>query len=146
ILCVVGLLRALGFIGPPLLDGIGRPELTLRYITVATVVVPGCFVLGAVLLGGRLGLLSVALAWAVGYPIAFAILIYLVASTIQLPLVTYLRGGAGIIACAGAGLCTGAVLKLVLRAIAPQAGNALVILAVGLPALGTMAGLLAIWQ
>ena len=36
ILCFVGLLRALGFIGPPLLDGIGRPELTLRYMIVAT--------------------------------------------------------------------------------------------------------------
>ena len=34
------LLRALGFLGPPLLDGIGRPELTLRYMVVATIVVP----------------------------------------------------------------------------------------------------------
>src|SRR5688572_15467203 len=27
ILCLVGLLRAVGFLGPPLLDGIGRPDL-----------------------------------------------------------------------------------------------------------------------
>ena len=40
ILCLVGLLRALGFIGPPLLDGIGRPELTLRYMIIATIASP----------------------------------------------------------------------------------------------------------
>ena len=146
ILCIVGLLRALGFIGPPLLDGVGRPELTLRYMTVATLAVPGCFLLGAVLLGDRLGLLSVAVAWAVGYPIAFATLIYLVARTIELPIFTYLRGGAGIIACAGAGLGTGVVIKLALYELVPQVGNALVIVAVGLPGLATMAGLLAVWQ
>jgi O-antigen/teichoic acid export membrane protein len=146
ILCVVGLLRALGFIGPPLLDGVGRPELTLRYMAVATIVVPGCFLLGAVFAGDRLGLLSVAAAWAVGYPLAFALLIYLVASTIRLPLVAYLRGGAGIIACAAAGLAVGIAIKLVLRAIAPHAGSGLVMVAVGAPALGAMAALLAVWQ
>ena len=46
ILCLVGTLRALGFVGPPLLDGIGRPELTLRYMIVATFAVPGSFGLG----------------------------------------------------------------------------------------------------
>jgi len=146
ILCIVGLLRALGFIGPPLLDGVGRPELTLRYMTVATIVVPGGFLLSAVLLGDRLGLLSVAVAWAVGYPIAFAMLIYLITRTIELPILTYLRGGGGIIACAGAGLGIGAVIKLALYELAPHAGHALVIVAVGLPGLVTMAGLLAVWQ
>lgn len=146
ILCVVGLLRALGFIGPPLLDGVGRPERTLRYMIVAAILVPGCFVLGAVLLGDRLGLLSVAVAWAVGYPLAFATLIYLIADTIELPILAYLRGGAGIIACAGAGLGVGVAIKLALHELLPYAGNALVIVAVGLPALVTMAGLLVIWQ
>ena len=53
ILCVVGFFRALGYLGPPLLDGIGRPELTLRYMIVATIAVPGSFVLGAKVLGDR---------------------------------------------------------------------------------------------
>ena len=79
VLCLVGALRALGFVGPPLLDGIGRPELTLRYMIVAAVAVPAAFVGSAAVLGGALGMLSVAVAWAVGYPIAFAALSYLVA-------------------------------------------------------------------
>jgi len=85
----------------PLLDGIGQPELTLRYMTIAAIVVPAAFVLGAVVLGDRLGLLSVAVAWAVGYPLAFAMLIYLVAHMTQLSILDYLRSGAGIVACAG---------------------------------------------
>ncbi len=146
ILCIVGLLRALGFIGPPLLDGVGKPELTLRYMTVATIVVPGCFLAGALLLGDRLGLLSVAVAWAVGYPLAFGTLITLVSITIELPILVYLRGGAGIVACAGAGLGIGMVMKLALHELAPHARDALVIVAVGGPALVTMAALLAVWQ
>ena len=79
ILCLVGVLRALGFIGPPLLDGIGQPELTLRYMVVAAIARAGlvrrrrarCSAIA-------LGFLSVAVAWAVGYPIAFAVLSYLV--------------------------------------------------------------------
>ena len=70
--------RALGFLGPPLLDGIGRPELTLRYMVIATIAVPASFCIGAKLLGRSLGFLSVAVAWALGYPIAFAVLSYLV--------------------------------------------------------------------
>src|SRR6185295_16637839 len=51
ILCLVGLLRALGFIGPPLLDGIGRADLTLRYMVSAAIVVPTMFVVGGLTLG-----------------------------------------------------------------------------------------------
>jgi O-antigen/teichoic acid export membrane protein len=115
ILCLVGTLRALGFVGPPLLDGIGRPELTLRYMVVAAVAVPGSFVLGASLFGDRLGMLSVASAWVVGYPIAFAALSYLVARAIHLPLVDYLRGCRGIIGCCLAGLVAGFVASLALE-------------------------------
>jgi len=113
----------------------------------ATLAVQGCFLLGAVCCRrparppvGR-GLRG---GWAIRF--AFATLIYLVARTIELPIFTYLRGGVGIIACAGAGLGTGVVIKLALYELAPQAGNALVIVAVGLPGLATMAGLLAFWQ
>ena len=37
VLCLVGVLRALSFIVPPLLDGIGKPGLTLIYMLVAAV-------------------------------------------------------------------------------------------------------------
>jgi O-antigen/teichoic acid export membrane protein len=114
ILCLVGALRAVSFVGPPLLDGIGRPELTLRYMVIAALAVPASFVLGAILLGSQLGLLSVAVAWVAGYPIAFAALSYLVTRSIALPVRDYLRAGWGIIACCLAGLAAGLVVSLAL--------------------------------
>jgi len=142
ILCLVGTLRALGFVGPPLLDGIGRPELTLRYMAVAAVAVPGSFVLGAELLGGRFGMLSVAMAWAAGYPIAFAALSYLVARSIDLPIGPYLRGSWGIIGCCLAGLVVGSAVSAGL----PGASDVMRMLVIGGAALVVTFGLLATWQ
>ncbi|MBA3540893.1 MAG: oligosaccharide flippase family protein, partial [Deltaproteobacteria bacterium] len=81
ILCMVGLLRALGLLGPSLLDGVGRPELTLRYMIACAILVPAAFILGANVLGDELGMLSIAVAWTVGYPLAFGVLLFLVCST-----------------------------------------------------------------
>ncbi|MCA9674451.1 MAG: oligosaccharide flippase family protein [Kofleriaceae bacterium] len=100
ILSFVGVLRALGYLGPPLLDGIGRPDLTLRYMITATLIVPTGFVLFAWLLGPVMGVHSVALAWTVFYPIAFGVLAYQVVKTTALPVGAYLRASAGIAACA----------------------------------------------
>lgn len=142
ILCLVGALRALGFVGPPLLDGIGRPELTLRYMAIAALAVPSSFLLGASLLGPRLGLLSVAVAWAAGYPIAFAALSYLVARSIDLPVREYLRGSWGIIGCCLAGLAVGLAVSVAL----PDADDATRLLLVGGPSLAVMITLLVTWQ
>jgi len=142
ILCVMGLFRALGFLGPPLLDGIGRPELTLRYMTFATVAVPGAFWLAAVTLGDRLGFISVAIAWAIGYPLAFAVLSYLVVRSVELPLRQYLRGVWGIIACCLGGLGAGAAVSYALAA----QGDLIRLLAVGVTALASTVALLAWWQ
>jgi PST family polysaccharide transporter len=142
ILCLVGTLRALGFVGPPLLDGIGRPELTLRYMVVAAIAVPGSFLLGASLLGGQLGMLSVAVAWAAGYPVAFAALSYLVARSIDLPLGAYLRGSWGIVGCCLAGLVAG----LAASAALPHASDVVRLLAVGGAALVVTLVLVATWQ
>ena len=143
ILCLVGLLRALGFLGPPLLDGLGRPELTLRYMVFAAIAVPLSFVIGAAVLGDQLGLLSVAVAWAVGYPIAFAALSYLIVRTIDLPLGAYARASWGIIGCCLAGAAAGFAVRLALPAgVAPG----LVIGVVGATALVVVLGLLATWQ
>jgi len=78
-------LRALSFLGPPLLDGIGRPELTLRYQVAATLAVPAMFLISGLVLVDRIGFLSVAVAWTAGYPLAFAVLAYLVVRSIDLP-------------------------------------------------------------
>lgn len=141
VLCLVGTLRALGFVGPPLLDGIGRPELTLRYMAIAAVAVPGSFLLGGWLLSS-LGELSVAIAWAVGYPIAFAALSYLVARSIDLPMGRYLRGSWGIIGCCLAGLVAGFAVSLAL----PDASDLMRMLVIGGASLAVTAALLATWQ
>jgi len=142
ILCLVGTLRALGFVAPPLLDGIGRPELTLRYMIVAAIAVPASFLLSASLLGAHVGMLSVAIAWAVGYPIAFAALSYLVARSIDLPLRSYARGSWGIIGCCLAGLAAGLAVSVGL----PEASDVARMLAIGGAALAVTFALIALWQ
>jgi len=142
ILCLVGMLRALGFLGPPLLDGIGHPERTLRYMVIAAIVVPGMFILFANLLGNQIGFMSVAVGWAVGYPIAFVALSFLVIKGIQLPIGAYLRGAWGIVGCCLAGLVAGLGVSIALA----DSGPGLRMAAVGGTALGVIALLLASWQ
>jgi O-antigen/teichoic acid export membrane protein len=142
ILCLVGALRALAFVGPPLLDGIGRPDLTLRYMAVAAIAVPGSFLLCAHVLGPRLGLLSVAVAWAAGYPLAFAALSYLVVRSIHPPVREYLRSSWGIIGSCLAGLAAGFGASLVLR----DAHDVVRLWLVGGAALAVTVTLFATWQ
>ena len=142
ILCIVGVLRGLGFLGPPLLDGIGRPELTLRYMVSATVVVPAMFVTGALVLGDRLGFLSVAVAWAAGYPLAFVVLAYLVVRSVNLPLQPYLRASGGIFGCGIGGGLAGLAMSCALSG----ASDPVRMIGVGLTSLAAMAALLVVWQ
>ena len=157
LLCVMGFFRALGFLGPPLLDGVGRPELTLRYMVVATICVPGSFVLGAKLLARFFSpgkhflsltlvqdsrLLSVAVAWAIGYPLAFAALAYLVVRTIRLPVREYLVASAGIIGCCLAGVAAGSGVSALL----PPLGHVPHMVIVGGAFVMITALLLATWQ
>lgn len=75
VLAIAALLRALSAVVPPLLDGVGRPSLTLTYMAVAAVTMPLWFAVAALLFGGWLGYASVAWAWVLGYPVAFAVLL-----------------------------------------------------------------------
>lgn len=111
LLCAVGILRALSFVIPPLLDGMGRPSLTLLYTAVAAVVVPAMFMLSAVFFGTRLGYLSVALAWTLGYPIAFAVLLYLALRLLEVGMLDYLRRVKGIPFCVGGAFVAGFVAR-----------------------------------
>jgi teichuronic acid exporter len=146
ILCVMGLFRALGFLGPPLLDGIGKPELTLRYMIIATIAVPGSFVLGAELLAGQFAsdarFLSVAVAWGVGYPLAFAALAYLVVRTIGLPMREYIARSTGIIATCGVGIACGFGARYLLA----SEGEALRMVVASVTLVVVTAALLAWWQ
>ena len=146
LLCVMGLFRALGYLGPPVLDGTGHPERTLRYMVIATFAVPGSFVLAAATLGHSFaldaGFLSVALAWAIGYPLAFAALAFFVVKTIDLPVGRYVGSSIPIVACAAAGIAVGFGIDLAL----PHASDIIRLVAIGGSALATIAILLATWQ
>lgn len=146
ILCVMGLFRALGYLGPPLLDGMGYPQRTLRYMVIATFAVPASFVLAAKLLGPSFtsdaSFLSVALAWAIGYPLAFAALAYLVVRTIDLPVGAYVRQSAPIVVCAAAGLAVGFAVDF----LTGDASDVIRLVAIGGSALATIVLLLVTWQ
>ncbi|HEU0037404.1 MAG TPA: oligosaccharide flippase family protein [Kofleriaceae bacterium] len=107
ILCAVALLRAISFVVPPLLDGIGLPHRTFIYSLIATLTLPLAFIVGAVVLGDDLQYLSVAVAWAVGYPIAFSALIWMATTSLQWSVLAYLRAIAGVMACMIAGALAG---------------------------------------
>ncbi|MCG8425408.1 MAG: oligosaccharide flippase family protein [Proteobacteria bacterium] len=102
ILCLAGVLRALSFVMPPLLDGVGRPSLTLVYMITAAISLTSGFVAFAAFLGDRLGFLAVAWAWAAGYPIAFVVLLVIVLSILDLEIAVYLRRVVGIPLCVAA--------------------------------------------
>lgn len=105
ILCIVAIVRSISYVLPPLLDGIGQPHRTFAYSLVATILLPLLFLLGAIVLGDRFGILSVAIAWAVGYPIAFLVLLWMIVQSTKWSLVEYGKSIFGVAMCMiGAGL------------------------------------------
>jgi O-antigen/teichoic acid export membrane protein len=114
ILCAVGVLRSLSFVIPPLLDGINRPMLTLRYMIIASIVLPLLFVLFALILGPWLDYLSVAVAWAVGYPVAFAALLFMTTTVLEMRISDLLRRIVGIAGSAAAATVLSLVVHLAL--------------------------------
>ncbi len=115
LLCGIAVLRALSFVIPPFLDGVGRPTLTLLYTSVAAVALTVFFFVFANLLGDEMGASSVALGWLAGYPIAFAVLIWLAFSILEMPSYKLYARLSGIAACGlVATLCTGGVKYLLM--------------------------------
>ncbi|MCP4447829.1 MAG: oligosaccharide flippase family protein [Myxococcales bacterium] len=112
LLCGVAILRALSFVIPPFLDGVGRPTLTLIYTATAAAVLSAFFVLFAYYFGPSLGFTSVALAWLMGYPIAFAVLVYMAFQILEVPSYRFYRRLAGIMLCGLAATALAAVTKL----------------------------------
>jgi O-antigen/teichoic acid export membrane protein len=112
ILCIVAVLRGLSFLIPPLLDGVNKPTLTLRYMITASVVMPALFVLFAWAFGGSLGYLSVAVAWAVGYPLAFAVLLFMALSVLELRIGVLLARLKSIVFCAAGATALSAAASL----------------------------------
>jgi O-antigen/teichoic acid export membrane protein len=110
LLCGIAILRALSFVIPPMLDGVGRPTLTLIYTSIAAVVLTTLFVLFAKFLGPSMGFYSVGVAWLVGYPVAFWVLVRMAFGILEMPSYRLYRRLAGIAACGlvATGLAAGA--------------------------------------
>lgn len=115
VMCFVGVLRALSFVVPPLLDGVGRPGLTLVYSAVATFMVPGLMVVFSQLFGERLGYDAVAIAWAAGYPLAFGALLAMALICIRMPFRDYFGRVAGVLSCVLAAGLVAASVQVLLR-------------------------------
>ena len=137
LLAVVGVFRAVGYVGPPLLDGLGRPGLTLRYQAVAALVLPSLFVAFAHLFGDRIGYLSVAVAWMVGYPIAFTVLSIMCLSLIKLTARDYIMRVIGVFLCVMGAMAAGYGARLATIGQAPWLRLAAIIAAL-LVALGVL--------
>jgi teichuronic acid exporter len=119
IMAVVAVLRALSHLGPPVFDGLERPDLTLRYQIVAATTLTTLFVGFAWLLGDRMGYSSVALAWAVGYPIAFAVLAKQLFGLMGLSVGRLLRDISGILAIVAGAFVVGWSLQFALHGTSP---------------------------
>jgi uncharacterized membrane protein AbrB (regulator of aidB expression) len=104
--------------------------------------VPGMFLLAANVLGDHINFLSVAVGWAVGYPIAFTALCYLVYRAIELPIGRYLRASWGIVGCCLGGYVAGFVAKQLL---ADQSDGVRMVI-VSATAFAAIGVLLAFWQ
>src|ERR1043165_3099888 len=101
VLCVVGGLRMLSFVLPAMLAGMGHAGDALLYHLAAAIVLPTGFALAAVIAPDA-GYVVVAWAWAVTYPIAFAVLLARALVRGRVSLAHYLRSLAGIAACGAA--------------------------------------------
>jgi O-antigen/teichoic acid export membrane protein len=117
VLSVVAVLRSLSHLGPPVFDGLGRPSLTLRYQIVAAVTLTSMFWIFAVTLGDKVGYNSVAVAWAVGYPVAFAVLVVQVFSLIDLRVGDFLKSISDIVLVVAVALVVGIALQIALSSL-----------------------------
>jgi teichuronic acid exporter len=130
VLCFVGGLRTLGFILPALLAGIGHASRVLVYNAIAAIVLPAMFVIAAQV-APAYGYVSIAWAWAIGYPIAFAALLAMALSRAGTPVAAYLRSICGIVVCIVCALAAGLAIRRVSSevALARSIAVAIVVLA-----------------
>jgi O-antigen/teichoic acid export membrane protein len=140
ILAIVGVFRALSHLGPPLLDGLGRPDLSLRYHATAALVLSALFVAAA-----HVGetFFAVSVAWAVGYPIAFAVLSWMVFERLELGVLAYLRRVGRLVACLVAAAAAGFAVHHLAGDLRPGlrlAASAGAVLGIGLTLLGLYEG------
>jgi teichuronic acid exporter len=115
ILCAVGALRAASFVLPPMLAGLGHARDALIYNLVAAIVLPAAFVAAALAWPAH-GYVAVAWAWALAYPLAFALVLGFALTRTGVTLARYLRGVLPVVAIAAAA----AAAAIAIRAVAPD--------------------------
>lgn len=123
ILAIVGILRALSHLGPPLLDGLGRPDLSLRYHVTAAVILGTLFVAFA---AAGASFFAVSVAWAVGYPVAFAVLLSMVFLQLEMKVGAYARQIGRLVGWVALAAAAGLIARIALDDLAPAARLALV--------------------
>lgn len=144
VLGIAALLRSLAAVVPPLLDGIGRPSLTLAYMAVAAVTMPAWFVVAALVLGDWLGYTAVAWAWVLGYPLAFAVLLRFALRSVGLAATRYVGAVLRLALWAGAAIAAGfGARALALAALGSPLARAVV---TGLVAAAVFLGLLVVCE
>jgi O-antigen/teichoic acid export membrane protein len=98
ILCLVGALRVISFVLPPMLAGLGHAGDALVYQTLALIVLPSSFAIAASAFPDH-GYVVVAWAWAAGYPVVFAVLLSRALDRCGVRGLAFGRSIAGILAC-----------------------------------------------
>jgi O-antigen/teichoic acid export membrane protein len=89
----LGLIRCVSPLVPQLLNAVGRSDRNFAYSLVQSIVMPVAFVIGA-----QYGLMGVAWAWVLGYPLVVLLLFAFGARALALPLPTFLgRAAAGLV-------------------------------------------------
>lgn len=86
ILSLVIPIRMLSSIASPALAGIGRPDVSIKNLIIASIIMPVAFLIGV-----NWGLLGVALAWAIAYPVTFCIMQYRALRVLEVSIKEYLK-------------------------------------------------------
>lgn len=85
IICVIMPFRALGTLVSPMLFGIGRVDVNLYYVAIASVIMPICFFIGA-----HYGVSGICLGWVVGYMLVFFVTLKLSLGLLSLSILKFL--------------------------------------------------------
>jgi hypothetical protein len=76
----------LSSIASPALAGIGRPDVSIKNLIIASIIMPIAFLIGV-----NWGLLGVALAWAIAYPVTFSIMQFRALRVLEVSIKEYLK-------------------------------------------------------
>ncbi len=86
ILCLIMPLRMMSNIFPPLLQGIGKPGISMKNLAVAVIVMPIAF-----LIGSQWGTIGIAYSWVVAFPIVIVAMVHNCVKEINVTMLEFFR-------------------------------------------------------